>query len=675
MAQFPPTMRHPLLLLALLVAPFAHANCPTPILSEKATVSTASNPLSMASADFDHDGKQDVVVASTSSTVLVHFGNGDGTFSTGVPYTSGGTDVVGVAAGDMNGDGWADLVLANYTTNNISIRLNSHDGTFAAANTFPANGTSPTQLLLADFDSDGHMDVAVLCIDSIQIRWGSANGALDGINQYGLLIFSNNVSYAPTGVALGDFDGDGKSDVAAVASAMNGETNGHFAAFRYAGSRAFNGYTGSIVGMTTTSKVTSGDWNGDGKDDLAVTNGSSKVAILIENQTAPTVGFSTVLASVSPDPEAITRADMNGDGYLDLLVSSRNGSTFAVLLGNADGSFQSPFYQSLAAGFSHGYWIIAADWNNDSRSDVALVDGSVDKFFPFLNGCTARAVGLTLGSSANPSLYGDAVTITATLAPSDAGSATGTVTFFDGATNLGTAPVSGNTASISVSNFTLGAHTLTASYSGDATYSAAATRHSFEQDVNRRAYSAPRSFNAAGDPSVFVINMSWVGSLDVDHYEVWRLNGGGWSLLNTTTSESYSDLTVSASQVYAYKVRGVGIGVAPTDFSTPDSATTYVFAAPSITPGRVIQAVDLTDLRTVVNAFRSDAGLTAATWTDNAPTGVVVKAVHVTELRTALNAARTAAGMPALTFSAPTLTPATSVVRAVDFQELRNGVN
>jgi hypothetical protein len=668
-------MRHPVLLLAFLIAPFVHANCPTPILTEKAAVSTASNPLSMATADFNHDGKQDVVVASTSSTVQVHFGNGDGTFGAGVPYASGGTDVVGVAAGDMNGDGWADLVMANYTTNNISIRLNNQDGTFGAANTYPANGNSPTQLLLADFDSDGHMDIAVLCIDSVQIRWGSANGALDGINQYSLLIFTNNVTYLPTGIALGDFDGDGKFDVGAVASAMNAETSGHYAAFRYAGSRTFNGYGGSIVNMTTTNKVTAGDWNGDGKDDLAVTNGSNTVAILTENTSAPTIGFSTLRSTVTPDPEAITRADVNGDGYLDLLVSSRNGSTFAVLLGNADGSFQSPFYQSLSAGFTHMYGILSADWNNDGRSDVALLEGSLNKFYPFLNGCTARSVTMSLGSSANPSLYGDAVTITATLVTSDGDTPTGTVTFFEGATNLGTATVSGTTATISVSNFTLGAHQLTASYSGDATYSAAATRHAFEQDVIRRPYSAPRSFNAVGDPTVFVINMSWVGSADVDHYEVWRLAGGGWSLLNTTTSESYSDLSVSASQVYAYKVRGIGIGVAPTDFSTPDSATTYVFAATSIAAGRVIQAVDLTDLRTVINSFRNNAGLGAMSWTDAVPTGVTVKAVHMNELRTALNAARSAAGMPALTFSAPVLTPGTSVVRATDWQELRSGVN
>src|SRR5271169_2239868 len=118
------------------------------------------NPTTIAAADFNHDGKLDLVVLAASNTVVLLLGNGDGTFQSprNIPVRS--DSVSTLAAGDFNGDGNADLALENSTT--VSILLSNGDGTFQAGVDYSTDATSGRQIIIGDFNGDKKLDVALI---------------------------------------------------------------------------------------------------------------------------------------------------------------------------------------------------------------------------------------------------------------------------------------------------------------------------------------------------------------------------------------------------------------------------------------------------------------------------------------------------------------------------------
>ncbi len=123
---------------------------------------------SFAVGDFNGNGKADLVVVNSQSSspgLSVFLGNGDGTLQGPVSYTAG-TLPLAVAIGDFNGDGKADLAVANETNgNNVSVLLGNGDGTFQPAVTFDT-GYSAVAIVAEDFNGDGNLDLAVMNYDS-----------------------------------------------------------------------------------------------------------------------------------------------------------------------------------------------------------------------------------------------------------------------------------------------------------------------------------------------------------------------------------------------------------------------------------------------------------------------------------------------------------------------------
>ncbi len=142
-----------------------------------------------------------------SNGVSVLLGNGNGTFQAAVSYGAG-TVLLSVAVGDFNGDGKADLAVANCSSDNVSVLLGNGDGTFQAAVNYAA-GTGPMSVAVGDFNGDGKADLAVANYGSnnVSVLLGNGNGT-----------FQAAVNYAagswPRSVAVGDFNGDGKADLA-----------------------------------------------------------------------------------------------------------------------------------------------------------------------------------------------------------------------------------------------------------------------------------------------------------------------------------------------------------------------------------------------------------------------------------------------------------------------------
>src|SRR5581483_4655388 len=299
-------------------------------LTGESPVAAGGAPNGVATGDFNRDGILDLAVANTGGGLSIFIGNGDGTFDpASTPTVAADTTPAAVVIGDFNGDGKLDLAVANNGSDNVSILVGNGDGTFLSAiNT--GVGTGPIALAAGDFDRDGVPDLAVVNSGggvSILLGVGDGNFTQPLGSPFG-------VGTTPSAVAIGDFDGDGIPDLAVAnsgsgnVSVLLGNGDGTFAA-------AVNFSVGS-----SPSSVAAADWDGDGKLDLAVGNAADdNVSILIGDGDG---GFSSFLATavgspfaVGSTPSALVAGDFNRDGKLDLAAANADGDNVSILLNTA----------------------------------------------------------------------------------------------------------------------------------------------------------------------------------------------------------------------------------------------------------------------------------------------------------------------------------------------------
>jgi len=324
-----------------------------------------SGPYSVAVGDFDGDGKPDLAVADAGGGVSVLLNNGDGTFQAAVNYGAG-SEPFCVAVGDFNGDGKPDLAVANYNNGSagtVSVLPGKGDGTFRAAVTYAAGGWARS-VAVGDFNGDGKPDLAVAHDYGVSVLLGNGDGTFQAAANYAW-------GSIPYSVAVGDFNGDGKADLAVAnfydtVSVLLGNGDGTFqAAVNYsAGSGPYS--------------VAVGDFNGDGKPDLAVANnnnGSAGTAsVLLGN------GDGTFQAAVNysagSGPYSVAVGDFNGDGKPDLAVANNGGgsnSNVSVLLGNGDGSFQAAVTHPAGNALIS---VAVGDFNGDGNTDLVVANGT-----------------------------------------------------------------------------------------------------------------------------------------------------------------------------------------------------------------------------------------------------------------------------------------------------------
>ena len=323
---------------------------------------TSGGGYSPISADFNGDGKLDIVSANAGNAVSVLLGNGDGTLQTQQQYSTG-TQPISVVQGDFNGDGKLDLAVANEgggTGGNVSILLGNGDGSFQAHHEYAA-GNVPNSVVAGDFNGDGFLDLAVANFGSsnISIMLGVGDGSFPAHVEY-------LVGMQPISVATGDFNGDGKLDLVLAGgtslSVLLGNGDG---TFQPASTTNFSG----IFPVW----VATGDFNGDGKLDIAIANAAANsISTLLGNGNGT---FQTkVDYPIGSYSYSVAVGDLNADGALDLVVGSI-ASQVPVLFGKGDGGFQNP--AGYSSGFTDGA-VTLGDFNNDGRLDVipSLSSGS-----------------------------------------------------------------------------------------------------------------------------------------------------------------------------------------------------------------------------------------------------------------------------------------------------------
>jgi hypothetical protein len=363
-------------------------------------------PLGVTVADVNGDGNADIVVSNDDGgDVTVLLSNGDGTLQLAtVGYATGGYPRGPAIVTDINGDGLVDILVADDEFS-LTWMAGFGDGTFQAARDYyapiPDNLNSGfaegNSIASGDFNGDGFTDVVIT-------PWTMC---CDPDNTIGITVFLSNpdgslqpgVSYAAGQtldyVTVGDFNGDGKLDIAAS------DTNGQVFIFTGTGTGTFiqgpiyssgGGLSNGIVAGAFNTPAPTGSGVA-GFADLAVVNeGSSNVGVLLNDGSGgfmPPVTYGTTNGGCE-----LATADVNGDTFLDLAVAECNGGTqVGVLLGDGTGAFTAAADVPV---LGSPYGIALADVNGDGAVDiVATVNSGNGGIAVALNNATTTFSGFT----------------------------------------------------------------------------------------------------------------------------------------------------------------------------------------------------------------------------------------------------------------------------------------
>ncbi len=292
---------------------------------------------SLAAADFNGDGKADLAIADpAANSVAIYIRRADGSFpeqatlslpaGTKVSETTGAGHVA-VAAGDVNRDGKTDLVVASSVASQLSVFLGRGDGSFLVPSIAPTLPL-PNALALADLNNDARVDLVIVSqgTNKVGIWFGSGDGSFKRGGEY-------EAGALPTSVVVGDF------------------------------------------GTNET------DAKRDGKLDLAVTaTGEDAIALLFGDGSG---AFSSPTKLLGAGATAIVAADLNGDGVIDLATANPSEGFLGVSIGVDRGTHGSFGGQNKAMKFGSGsrpVGLIAADFDADGRLDVAVaVESTITK--------------------------------------------------------------------------------------------------------------------------------------------------------------------------------------------------------------------------------------------------------------------------------------------------------
>ncbi len=454
------------------------------------TVGQGNMADSVAVGDFNKDGHLDIAVAYLEDNVvrvLLNSGTGSSNFNAATAYAVG-KQPYWIASGDLNGDGYPDLVTANTTDGTISVLLNNRNGTFAAAATYTV-GKQPFQVAIGDVNGDGVPDLAVSNYggNTVTVLFGHPGGTFTVASTLTL-----GTGCSPYGAAIGDFSHNGFPDIAVSCNQTSqlyvfpNNRNGTFGT-------PFITPTGTAPGSLVV-----GDFNRDGKLDIVTGNTTANdISFFAGNGngtfaggvTGPSLNF----------PATIAAGDVNGDGILDIVGVAPNFNQVAVTLGVGDGTFGT-FQQRGAGQFAAAKqpWGVAlGDFNNDGQLDIVTANTYsqiniaspayqaryMTQYPPIPAGnpsidvlSNQSAVNITVTSSPASPLpdTNTGTTIKANVQPAlSGGTPTGSVIFEDATSSpVGSGPyaLSGGVATYNVGHLGSGQYLFTALYSGDASF-------------------------------------------------------------------------------------------------------------------------------------------------------------------------------------------------------------
>lgn len=328
-------------------------------------------PWALAAGDFNHDGKIDVAVTKNKpfgndSQVKVLLGEGIGIFEPPVGYHVG-AEPRSVAVGDFNRDGSLDLAVISFGSSPklLGVLLGNGDGTFQPQVRYKV-GLEPAQVVAGDFNGDGNLDLAVTNRNTpgfVSLLLGIGDGTFQPQ-------IKTAIAHYPNLIAVGDLNGDGKLDLVTA--------SGGCCPKKYTNALLGNGdgafqLVWTTINAAVPAAIALGDFNGDSKLDLAETYLGTEMFIRLGNGDGT---FQKALRSPTGSQAGlIAVADFDRDGKLDVAVTTIADfpSSMSVLLGKGNGFFKPPVnFLLTSAAMPKG--IVAADVNGDGKPDLIVTD-------------------------------------------------------------------------------------------------------------------------------------------------------------------------------------------------------------------------------------------------------------------------------------------------------------
>ncbi len=409
---------------------------------------TGFSPRLIKSSDFNGDGTLDLIfcTGNTSNSIInILYGTSVGTFSTTTQYTIT-SNTTCFEVGDFNSDGKPDLVTSNSLDTKLKILLNDGLGGFLAPIDYILNYRA-VLITINDFNGDGNKDIALIDNgwDNLTVLYGTSTGTF---SQPSTSNPFNLSTLSPHSITSGDFNNDGKKDIAISAETSMGafslnvlisnNSNGFNPLISIPISKVISyikatdlnadnnldiiGFTGAasinnvnevtMLFGTGTGSLTLGnsyytggaldnieakDFNNDGKMDLA-RNNNGYISILIGTGLGNFISYNFSLEfSSSNFYKSMASADFNNDGFNDLAVTNTNLTEISVLIGQGDGQFAPLVTYSVGL---YPYCIATGDFNGDSNVDLAVANESSDDVSVLLGTSTGSflpAVNYTVG--------------------------------------------------------------------------------------------------------------------------------------------------------------------------------------------------------------------------------------------------------------------------------------
>ncbi len=362
----------PLLALAVLYSLLAAINS---VNAQGLTFTTNTYPVGsgpvVTMADVNGDGRLDLITANGNNTntltVLTNNGNGGfGFYATLVV----GTNPAGVVAAAVNGDGYVDLISINAGDNSVTVLTNNGSGVFGSNNTFTVVSSSG-DVVAADVNGDGYLDL----ISPSYI----SSGILTVFTNNGHGMFGSNATLTvgsyPVCVCAADVNGDGYVDL--ITANLKGSNANSLTVMTNNG-KGFFGFNARIAVGKAPSWIVAADVNGDGYVDLITANNQTNTLTVLTNNGMGVFGSNATL-TVAGIPNWVAAADLNGDGKLDLNsansgnygTSPGNGNSLTILTNNGSGVFGSNITITVGVGAIN---VLAADLNADGKPDLAVAN-------------------------------------------------------------------------------------------------------------------------------------------------------------------------------------------------------------------------------------------------------------------------------------------------------------
>ena len=349
--------------------------------------------VSVSAGDLNGDGLPDVVAVTRDSGLVACLGNGDGTFRAGTPFGLSPGSQFGAQApiiADLNGDGNGDLAAPDGI--GVNVAFGNGDGTFQVASTL-STPTPPNIALTSDINGDGKIDVVLLGGGGTGYAMALLGNG-DGTFQAPIISpsFATGYDRLPGPAVLGDLKGDGNLDDLVVRLNIPG--------LSYIGVMIGNadGTFQPLVQYSVSGGAPAiGDFTGDGIPDIITADTSGNLYLLKGNGDG-TFGFPTTIPTNMTDLGLLAVGDFNNDGKLDVALA---GAGVSILLGNGDGTFQAPKSSTLTSAASS---IAVGEFDNDGNLDVAVqTEGQVAVLLGNGDGTLRSATYFSTGGTPLPS--------------------------------------------------------------------------------------------------------------------------------------------------------------------------------------------------------------------------------------------------------------------------------